>query len=98
MASTQPSPTKCAAFEQITTLSSATGLTSSNFKNARYVTVECDHTAGKYVRYRDDGTAPTATIGTSLAPGEKLKYDGNLGDIQFIEEAASAKLNVHYYT
>jgi hypothetical protein len=32
-----------------------------------------------------------------LEVGDALEYDGNLNDIQFIEEAASAKLNVSYY-
>jgi len=89
--------TKCVAHEQITALSTAAILTVATFKNARYALIECDHTAGKYVRWRDDGTAPTSTVGISLAPGEKLFYDGNLADIQFIEESASAKLNVSYY-
>lgn len=94
-----PTATKCVAHEQITSLSSAAPLTSSKYASngARYALIECDHTANKYIRWRDDGTAPTATTGISLAPGEKLVYDGNLADIRFIEESASAKLNVSYY-
>jgi hypothetical protein len=50
------------------------------------------------VRWRDDGTAPTASVGMPLAAGVTLQYDGDLTQIQFIEQAASAKLNVTYYS
>jgi len=49
------------------------------------------------VRWRDDGTAPTATVGMPLAVGVPLAYDGPLANIQFIEQTASAILNVSYY-
>lgn len=49
------------------------------------------------VRWRDDGTAPTATVGYQLAAGSELSYSGNLGKIQLIEEAASTELNIAYY-
>ena len=46
---------------------------------------------------RDDGTAPTASVGMPLAVGVPLQYDGDLTGIKFIEQAASAKLNISYY-
>jgi hypothetical protein len=49
------------------------------------------------VRWRDDGTAPTASVGMPLAVGVPLQYDGDLTNIKFIETAASAKLNISYY-
>jgi hypothetical protein len=49
------------------------------------------------VRWRDDGTAPTASIGMPLAAGVTLQYDGDLSKIKFIESTASAVLNVSYY-
>lgn len=85
------------AFEQLTTVSSSTALTAATYKNANYALIECDHTANKYVRWRDDGTAPTATVGNTLAPGDTLQYDGDLSTIRLIEESASAKINVSYY-
>lgn len=91
------SVTRCFGHEQLTSLSSAAGLTAATYLGAAYAIIECDHTANKYVRYRDDGTNPTTTTGISLAPGEKVKYDGDLSTIKFIEEAPSAKLNVSYY-
>jgi hypothetical protein len=49
------------------------------------------------VRWRDDGTAPTASVGMPLAVGVSLQYDGDLTKIQFIEQTGSAKLNISYY-
>ena len=81
-----------AGFQQITTLSGATKLTPP--LNARIARIVCETQA---VRWRDDGNAPTATVGMPLAVGTELTYDGGLGEIQFIEQTASAKLNVSYY-
>lgn len=52
---------------------------------------------GQGVRWRDDGTAPTATVGMPLSAGSVLMYDGDLTRIRFIQQAATAILNVSYY-
>jgi len=52
---------------------------------------------GQAVRWRDDGTAPTASVGMPLAAGVTLQYDGDLTEIRFIEQVIGAKLNVTYY-
>lgn len=49
------------------------------------------------VRWRDDGIAPTATVGQPLAAGSELRYDGDLRKIRFFQQTASAELNVVYY-
>jgi hypothetical protein len=50
------------------------------------------------VRWRDDGTNPTATVGMPLAVGDTLFLDTSaLAVVKFIEQTASAKLNVSYY-
>jgi len=49
------------------------------------------------VRWRDDSTAPTGSVGMPLAIGAALAYQGDLTKIQFIEQTASAKLNVAFY-
>jgi hypothetical protein len=49
------------------------------------------------VRWRDDKTSPTASIGMPLAVGIPLQYDGDLTNIQFIEQVGGAKLNISYY-
>ena len=49
------------------------------------------------VRWRDDGTNPTAAIGMLLEAGDTLVYNGDLAAIKFIEVTASASLNVSFY-
>ena len=52
---------------------------------------------GQSVRWRDDGTAPTASVGMPILANNTLSYDGNLQDIRFIQTAATATLNITYY-
>ena len=87
-------------YEQITTVSAAVGLTvptrdlnGMNCKPAIALIVA----EGAAVRWRDDDVDPTASIGMPLAIGVTLQYDGDLGKIKFIEQAASAKINISYY-
>lgn len=52
------------------------------------------------VRWRDDGIAPTATVGYPLGAGNELRYTGsfaNMQTLQFIAQTAGAVLNVTYY-
>ena len=50
------------------------------------------------IRWRDNGQAPTSSVGMILGSGLDIIYVGNnLAAIQFIETTASAKLNVSYY-
>ena len=78
--------------QQITDLSSAVGLTPASGAQRALL---CAQTQA--VRFRDDGTSPTATVGIHLAAGEPYLYEGDLSAIEFIEEAASAKLDISYY-
>jgi hypothetical protein len=88
-------------YQQITGLSVAKGLTVPTIDPNTGLTVKANFalitpdTNG--VRWRDDGTAPTASIGMPLAAGVTLQYDGDLSKIKFIESTASAVLNVSYY-
>jgi hypothetical protein len=92
--------TTCMGYQQITSLSSAAGMTipvlGPNGLNVMptfaYIVPEA-----QAVRWRDDGTAPTASVGWPLAVGQPLKYDGDLRKIQFIEQTSGAKLNISYY-
>ena len=52
---------------------------------------------GQAVRWRDDGVAPTATVGMPLPVGGVLMYDGDLNQIRFFQQAATATLNVSYF-
>lgn len=92
--------TSCLGYQQITSLSAAAGLTVPEVdKNGMackpsfaLITPET-----QAVRWRDDGTNPTSTVGMPLAVGVTLEYDGDLSKIRFIEQAASAKINISYY-
>ena len=87
-------------YQQITSLSSATGLT---VPQTDLNGLACKPTLAiitaetQAVRWRDDETAPTASVGMPLAAGATLQYDGDLTKIRFIEQTASAKLNISYY-
>ncbi len=101
MATTIKAITSCLGYQQITGLSVAKGLTVPTIDPNTGLTVKANFalitpdTNG--VRWRDDGTAPTASIGMPLAAGVTLQYDGDLSKIKFIESTASAVLNVSYY-
>lgn len=87
-------------YQQITSLSSATGLTVpsrdvqglSCKPSIALITPET-----QAVRWRDDGVNPTASVGMPLAVGVTLQYDGDLTQIKFIEQTGSAKINISYY-
>lgn len=49
------------------------------------------------IRWRDDGTNPTSAIGYPLTAGSELMLTSPLGVFRFIEQAASATVNVSYY-
>lgn len=89
---TVPGTSGQCGYEQITSLSSAASLTPP--KNARYCVLVPETQA---IRWRDDGTNPTATVGMPLAVGQYLEYTGRLGALRLIEQTASAKVNVTYY-
>ena len=88
-------------YQQITDLSSAVGLTVPAVDEAgnkvmptrAFIVAE-----GANIRWRDDGTAPTASVGMILIQNNVLSYDGDLNNIKFIQTGAGAKLNVSYYS
>jgi hypothetical protein len=86
------STTVCLGYQQITLLSASTALTVPLGATLAVIIPE-----SQAVRWRDDGTAPTGSVGMPLAIATTLSYDGDLSRIRFIEQAASAKLNVSYY-
>jgi hypothetical protein len=86
---------QCLGYQQITNCSSSVGFTVPSGANRAHV--ECDSAAGQSVRWRADGTAPTTAVGTELLPGSDFLFDSDLTTINFLEMAASAKLNVHYF-
>ena len=49
------------------------------------------------IRWRDDGTNPSATLGMQLAAGDQFFYTGDLTAFKVIEETATAEINVSFY-
>ena len=80
-------------FQQITSLSSAAGLTVPAEADMAVFTVDAAS-----VRWRDDGTAPTASVGMTIRDTDApFEYTGDLALIQFIAVSGSPVLNVSYY-
>lgn len=84
--------TQCLGYQQITSLSAATALTVPSGATLALIVAET-----QAVRWRDDGVNPTASVGMPMATGVSLSYDGDLKAIRFIQQTASATLNVSYY-
>lgn len=83
-------------YQQITVLTSSTGLTVPTAASQR--PVKCRIVAETAaMRWRDDGTAPTASVGQPLAIGAELIYDGDLNAIRFIQQAINGVLNITYF-
>ena len=82
-----------AGYVQITSLGSAAGLTS--------IPADCKccliQAETQSVRWRDDGTNPTTSVGLVITAGTSLWYYGTMSAIKFIEVTGSAKLNISYY-
>lgn len=92
--------TVCIGYQQITDLSAAVALTvpSRDLSGlAQMPTIALITPLTGAVRWRDDGIAPSATVGMPLAAGVTLQYDGNLRGIKFINNGGTAELNISYY-
>lgn len=79
-------------FQQITNLSSATSLTVPAGATSALIQAA---TAG--IVWRDDGVAPTASVGMNIQATGELVYNGSLSAIQLIQVAAGAIANISYY-
>lgn len=88
-------------YEQITVAGTAVGIASTTTNPAgRLPAAQCEavlETA--QVRFRDDGTDPTSSVGTPLNPGDILPMTGDYAHrLKFIRTTAtSGVLNVRCY-
>ena len=93
---TKPNNLVPLGYQQITagTLAASTALTVPSGSTIAIVQVEA---AG--ARYRDDGTAPSATVGMILVPGSVLTLSGaaELAAVHFILQSGSPILDISYY-
>lgn len=80
--------------EQLTSISSAVPLSSIPASaNAVLLTAEA-----QAVRYRDDGVAPTSSVGILLSVGTSpFLYTGTLSAIQFIQSTSGSVLDACFY-
>jgi hypothetical protein len=90
-------------YQQITAadLASSVGLTLPTLPHDTQVGLAVIQAEGAPVRWRDDGVAPTGSVGmriysSSTVAGE-LQYVGDMTAIRFILESGSPLLNVTYY-
>jgi hypothetical protein len=86
-------------YQQISaaTLAASTALTLPTLTAGRslgYVMIQAN---GGIVRWRDDGTAPTASVGMSIPDGGELNYVGDFKAIRFILSTSAPVLDVSYY-
>lgn len=84
-------------YQQVTSISTAKSLTVPTTCGATPVTLARITIEAQAVRYRDDGTLPTATVGMPMAVAASLDYTGSLSKIQFIEQTVGGIVNVSYY-
>src|SRR6185312_2208443 len=52
---------------------------------------------GASVRYRDDGTAATSSLGIPVASGTCFQYSGPLASLSFTAQSGSPTIDVSYY-
>lgn len=86
------STTVCLGYQQITDLSSAKSLTPPQGATMALIVP-----LTQSIRWRDDGVNPTSSEGMPVAANAYFNYDGDLNRIKFIEQTASAELNISYY-
>jgi len=81
-------------FQQLTVSTVAVGLTVPRASRMAVIVVELAD-----IRFRDDLTSPTATVGTLVQNGESILICGSsMPRVEFIRDAAvNALLNVSYY-
>lgn len=79
-------------YEQITSLSVATGLTVPAGASIAVVI-----STGQDVRWRDDSVDPTISIGMLLPENVEKVFFAGLSDLKFIQAGSGAVLNISYY-
>ena len=55
----------------------------------------CIETAS--IRWRDDATVPTATVGMPVAAGQCIYYNGTFSALSIISQSGSPVVNISYY-
>ncbi len=80
-----------AGYFQLTSLATARTVPGGG----RVAIIQCED---QNIRWRDDGTDPTAAVGMLLRAGAEMWYVGDLKKLRVIEVAVGAKLNISLYS
>lgn len=83
------------AFENLTVAGTAVGFTAGTYAGAYAAFARVE---GAQVRYRTDGTDPTASVGMLADPGDGIPITGSkdLQAIKFIRTGGSATVNAEF--
>lgn len=95
-------PTQSLGYQQFTSLGSAINLSTSTPAvgstgipaGAWYAVITIE---GAGIRWRDDGTSATASVGMPQSLGQTFVYTGSFSKMTIIQQSASATINVSYY-
>jgi len=79
-------------YEQLASIATSTAVNAP--AGTRMAVITC---TGQAVRWRDDGTAPTAAVGMPMAVNAVLVYTGNVHALRFIETAVTGIVDISYY-
>jgi hypothetical protein len=79
-------------YQQISPVSATQFLTVPLAARVAEICVETNN-----VRYRDDGTAPTTSVGIPVSSGTCFQYSGSLTAIEFTYVTSPSVLDVSYY-
>ncbi len=85
--------TSLATAKSVVTANCTTGLAPTQAANV--IVQVCVETQA--VRYRSDGTAPTASVGIPVPAGTCFQWSGDLRALQFIQVAASATVDLEFF-
>ena len=89
---------KALGYAQITAIDTATLLSSVAGGIPVGTTLVLISPQTQAIRWRDDGTSPTAAVGYPLAVGSELRYTSqSISRVSVISQVAGAAINVMFY-
>lgn len=82
---------------QLTSLALSTLISTCSGGIPSTATIAVISVEGAAIRYRDDGTAPTTTVGMPISSGQAFTYQSALMNLRIIQQSASATVNIAFY-
>lgn len=83
-------------YQQMTSLSTSSAVGLQGIPSSEQVQLTIIAVEGAGIRWRDDGTDPTSTVGMPVNAGQTLPYVGDPSKIKIIGQASGATVNVSY--